>query len=60
MGKDMQGKVLKKAIRENFFEAHPLQKIPTYSSEWKYSSSPVKSKMDKVLKEKLKALGYIN
>ncbi len=60
VGKDMPGKVLKNAINKSFFESHPVEKIPSYSSGWEHSSTPIESENVKTLKEKLKALGYIN
>jgi predicted AlkP superfamily phosphohydrolase/phosphomutase len=60
VGAGMPGKALNNAIGKTFLADHPVQKTSTYSFGRKYSSIPVKSGMDGVLKEKLKALGYIN
>jgi arylsulfatase A-like enzyme len=60
VGEDMSGKVLKNAINKSFFASHPVEKIPSYSSGWEHSSTPIESENVKTLKEKLKALGYIN
>jgi len=59
-GRDMPGKVLENAINREFLIAHTAPRVPTYSSGWKSSSVPARSKKTKLLKQKLKALGYMN
>jgi arylsulfatase A-like enzyme len=59
VGEDMPGKVLGESISKDFQDGHSARKISTHSMDWKYSNKPVRSKGDDFLKEKLKALGYL-
>lgn len=60
IAKDMDGKVLKKAIQDDYLIKHPIKIISTYeedkSSEVKQGSIPT---VNKEILEELKAIGYI-
>jgi predicted AlkP superfamily phosphohydrolase/phosphomutase len=62
VGADMDGKVLKEAIRDDYLASHPITTIPTYDIK-----VPIRVKqghggfqLNKDLQQKLKALGYVN
>ena len=58
-GDDMPGRVLEKAIAPEFLKAHPLQRVPSHSAGYRSSNTPIPSRMNEALQEKLRGLGYI-
>ncbi len=60
VGDDMDGKVLKDAFETDFFDANPIETIPTYDTyNFTKKQKPMSTKSDETIKEHLKTLGYI-
>jgi predicted AlkP superfamily phosphohydrolase/phosphomutase len=59
VARDMDGRVLTEAFRPGFLESNPLQFISTYESGSRGAGRPIRSPVDDKVKQKLKALGYI-
>jgi len=60
VARDMKGKVLKDYIQEDFINQHPVTSVKSYGKrEKKIPISPSPS-VDEEIKERLKALGYID
>ncbi|MFQ6104491.1 MAG: alkaline phosphatase family protein [Candidatus Glassbacteria bacterium] len=57
---DMDGRVLVEAIEEDFLETHPLRYVNTYETGEERIPTAVPSKVDDQIKERLRALGYID
>jgi predicted AlkP superfamily phosphohydrolase/phosphomutase len=62
LAKDMPGKVLKSAIAKSFLYAHRPRHIYTYEKNNKIiSDKPIRAPLDeKIIKERMRSLGYIN
>lgn len=60
VGEDMDGTILVDAFDPNFINRYPVKYIPSYDYDFDYSSIPQESKINEVLKEKFRSLGYIN
>jgi len=58
-GEEMPGRALEQAISKEFLAAHPIRKVPSLSAGYRYTDAPIPSRMNEALKEKLRALGYI-
>jgi arylsulfatase A-like enzyme len=63
VAEDMDGRVLTEAIDASFLRAHPVRSVETYesgneSSEGE-SHEPIESPIDDEVRERLRALGYI-
>ncbi len=58
VGRDMDGKVLSDLLTPEFLNAHPVQTVETYDLKPRVAK-PVESAYDAGMKERLKALGYI-
>ncbi len=60
---DMDGRVLTEAIDGDFLRGHPVRTIDTYEpaggSRGDADSEPVESPIDDEVRERLRALGYI-
>lgn len=59
VGGDMPGKVLRDAVAQSFWEAHPVMRVKSHGPNPDYRSGAMPSGMNDALKEKLKGLGYI-
>ncbi len=57
---DMDGRVLVEAIEEDFLERFPVRYVGTYESGEKIVPVAVSSEADDEIKDRLRALGYIN
>jgi predicted AlkP superfamily phosphohydrolase/phosphomutase len=58
--RDMDGSPATDIFEPSFLEAHPVQYVDTYETgDRTWSDSPMESPMDEGMKEKLRALGYI-
>jgi predicted AlkP superfamily pyrophosphatase or phosphodiesterase len=61
VARDMDGSPMVDVLTDPFLKAHPIQYIDTYETgEPRGDQAPLESPMDEGLKEKLRALGYIN
>lgn len=59
-GKDMDGEVLTEIIETSVIRQHPITYVSSYGTSFGMSGEkPIPSKVDKKLKGRLKALGYI-
>jgi len=59
LGRDMDGKVLREAFREDFFAQRPIKYIDTYDDPtWSQRTAKVK-RIDVNVEAELKALGYL-
>jgi len=59
LGRDMDGKILKEAFREDFFAQRPIKYIDTYDDPtWSQRTTKVK-RIDVDVEAELKALGYL-
>ncbi|MBD3348005.1 MAG: sulfatase-like hydrolase/transferase [Candidatus Eisenbacteria bacterium] len=57
---DMDGEPLTEVFEPSFLEEHAIEYVDTYETgERDYDEAPMESPMDEGLKEKLRALGYI-
>jgi predicted AlkP superfamily phosphohydrolase/phosphomutase len=60
VAEDMDGTPVLEALTEAHVEAHPVSTVPTYETDGpRGDEAPMESPMDEGLKEKLRALGYI-
>jgi len=61
VGEDMDGRVLEEAIAPDFLKAHPVQTVPSYETTVvrTKSSEPIESPIDDEIRERMRALGYI-
>lgn len=59
VGEDMQGRVLTEVFEPEFLEQHPIRTIPSHDRGQKFRARATVSQEDHILKEKLRALGYI-
>ena len=59
VARDMKGKVLTDAFEPDYLEAHPVTYIKTYETGERVAGKPIRSPVDEKIKERLKALGYI-
>lgn len=64
VARDMDGRVLTEAVRDDVLRANPVEYIPTYeTSEWQYEpleDVPDEKDADQRIFNRLRALGYIN
>ena len=60
VSREMQGHPIRRAISEEFLSKHPINYIDTYEAEEKKPGRPVASPIDDALRERLRALGYID
>lgn len=61
VGEDMDGRVLAEAMSPRFMKAHPVSSIPTYETQVRreVSAEPIESPVDDEIRERMRALGYI-
>lgn len=59
VGVDMDGRVIWRALRNEFLAEHPVRYIPTYDINVQGDDTPIESPMDDQIMERLRALGYI-
>lgn len=59
VGADMDGRVVKKALRREFLRQHPVRYVSTYDTHVQADDVPIESPMDEHILERLRALGYI-
>jgi arylsulfatase A-like enzyme len=63
VAEDMDGSVLTEAIDPDFLRAHPVRTIETYEPEREPTDvadrEPIESPIDDEVRERLRALGYI-
>lgn len=59
VGADMDGRVIRRALRKEFLTEHPIRYITTYDINVQADSIPIESPMDDQIMERLRALGYI-
>jgi predicted AlkP superfamily phosphohydrolase/phosphomutase len=59
VGRDMHGRVLTGAFESDFLRNNPVQFIPTYETGEHETQDPIASPVDDQIKEKLRAVGYI-
>jgi predicted AlkP superfamily phosphohydrolase/phosphomutase len=59
IGEDMEGRVLKEAFEDEFWRQYPLRAIPSHDRGERFRARATISGEDDLLKEKLRALGYI-
>ncbi|MBU0517340.1 alkaline phosphatase family protein [bacterium] len=59
VGEDMQGRVLEEAFTDEFLNQFPIRTIPSHDRGEKFRARATLSGEDDILKEKLRALGYI-
>jgi predicted AlkP superfamily phosphohydrolase/phosphomutase len=59
VGDDMTGRVLEEAFQPDFFQQYPLRSIPSHDRGELFRARATFSGEDDLLKEKLRALGYI-
>ncbi|MBM3307499.1 MAG: alkaline phosphatase family protein [Candidatus Eisenbacteria bacterium] len=61
VGKDMDGRVLEEAIEPRFLKDHPVRTIPSYEEvvQRGHSAEPIESPVDDEIRERMRALGYI-
>jgi hypothetical protein len=59
---DMKGRVLAEALNKGYFYANPIRYIDTYeTAKEELPRKPVRSPEDeKIIKERMRSLGYIN
>ncbi len=57
---DMDGRPLTEAIEDGFMQAHPVRYVNTYESGERRVPVAVSSRVDDEIKERLKALGYLD
>lgn len=62
VGEDMDGRVLREAIEPGFLKAHPVRTIPSYDQVIRRDRSrePIESPVDDEIRERMRALGYID
>jgi predicted AlkP superfamily phosphohydrolase/phosphomutase len=59
VARDMHGRVLTEGFRTEYLKSRPVRFIPTYESGERDAGEPLASPVDEKIKERLKALGYI-
>jgi predicted AlkP superfamily pyrophosphatase or phosphodiesterase len=60
VGKDMDGRPITEVFEPSYLRTHPIQYLETYETgERPGSRTPLESPLDEGMKEKLRALGYI-
>jgi predicted AlkP superfamily phosphohydrolase/phosphomutase len=59
VAQDMHGRVLTDGFEVDFLKSHSVAFIPTYETETRVAGEPIKSPVDEKVKERLRALGYI-
>jgi predicted AlkP superfamily phosphohydrolase/phosphomutase len=59
VSRDMRGRVLTEGFEPDFLKSRPVTFIPTYETGERVAGDPVQSPVDEKIKERLRALGYI-
>lgn len=59
VGEDMQGRVLVEAFQPEFLQKYPIRTVASHDRGQKFRARATFSHEDQILKEKLRALGYI-
>lgn len=59
VARDMRGRVLTGAFEPEFLRNNPVEFIPTYETGEREAEEPIVSPVDDAIKEKLRAVGYI-
>jgi predicted AlkP superfamily phosphohydrolase/phosphomutase len=59
VGEDMEGRVLKEVFEDDFLQQYPLRTIPSHDRGKVFHAKATLSNEDDLLKDKLRALGYI-
>jgi predicted AlkP superfamily phosphohydrolase/phosphomutase len=59
VGRDMDGRVLTDAFQPGFLRSNPVSFVSTYDTEERRYGEPVKSPHDDKIKERLRAVGYM-
>lgn len=59
VGRDMDGSVITDAFDARVLKSNPVASIPTYETGGRRAGKPIESPVDDKVKQKLKALGYI-
>jgi predicted AlkP superfamily phosphohydrolase/phosphomutase len=59
VARDMHGRVLTSAFESDFLRNNPVEFVPTYETGEREAEEPIASPVDDQIKEKLRAVGYI-
>lgn len=59
VGRDMDGRVLTDAFSPEFLRANPVAFVSTYETEERQYGEPIKTPVDEKIKERLRAVGYM-
>ncbi len=59
VARDMHGRVLTSAFEPDFLRNNPVAFVPTYETGEREAEEPIVSPVDEKIKEKLKAVGYM-
>jgi predicted AlkP superfamily phosphohydrolase/phosphomutase len=59
VARDMRGRVLTGAFEPDFLRSNPVEFVPTYETGERGVEEPIVSPVDDEIKEKLRAVGYI-
>jgi predicted AlkP superfamily phosphohydrolase/phosphomutase len=59
VARDMRGRVLTGAFEPDFLRSNPVEFIPTYETGEREAGEPIASPVDDAIKDKLRAVGYI-
>jgi predicted AlkP superfamily phosphohydrolase/phosphomutase len=59
VARDMHGKVLTDAFESDFLRNNPVKFVPTYETGERKAGEPIASPVDDQIKDRLKAVGYI-
>jgi predicted AlkP superfamily phosphohydrolase/phosphomutase len=59
VARDMRGRVLTDVFESDFLRNNPVRFVPTYETEKRETQQPIVSPVDEKIKEKLRAVGYI-
>jgi predicted AlkP superfamily phosphohydrolase/phosphomutase len=59
VGRDMRGRVLTDGFEPEYLKSHTVSFIPTYETGDRVAGEPMESPVDDKIKEKLRAVGYI-
>jgi arylsulfatase A-like enzyme len=59
VARDMRGRVLTDAFETDFLKHHQVDFIPTYETDDRVAGEPIRAPVDEKIKEKLRAVGYI-
>jgi predicted AlkP superfamily phosphohydrolase/phosphomutase len=59
VARDMRGRVLTDAFEPDFLKNNPVKFIPTYETGEREAEEPIVSPVDDAVKDKLRAVGYI-